>query len=150
VAPSQQWNADGLVQRGTIPRMRPLIAHFLYDPKFYTHWRALLALLLGVTCWFAFSPHPPGLVFKDADKVQHFLAFSSLTLVTCLSMAAGTRQTLGAALGMLMFGIFIELVQSQLPTRTAEFADVVADSVGIAGGLIFLWLLRRFIPKKSR
>jgi VanZ family protein len=110
----------------------------------------LLLLMMSVTCWFAFSPHPPGLEFKDADKVQHFLAFSSLTLAACLGMSAGTRQAMGAAFGMLMFGIFIELVQSQLPTRSAEFADVVADSVGIGGGLIFLWLLRRLIPSAAR
>jgi VanZ family protein len=130
--------------------MLKLAAHVLYAPKFYPHWRALLVLMLGVTCWFAFAPHPPGLEFQDADKVQHFMAFSSLTLVACLGMASGTRQAIWAALGMLMFGIFIELVQSQLPTRTAEAADVLADSVGIAGGLLLLWLLRRFIPKNLR
>jgi VanZ family protein len=47
------------------------------------------------------------------------------------------------ALGLLAFGVFIELVQSQIPGRDAEAMDVVADSIGILGGLLLAWLLQR-------
>jgi VanZ family protein len=130
-------------------RMISVLNALLYDNKYHPYWRVLLLMMIAVTCWFAFTPHPPGLQFQDADKVQHFIAFSSLTLVACLSQAPGVRQAVVAALGMLMFGIFIELVQSQLPTRTADIRDVIADSMGIAGGLLFLWLLRRFLPAQT-
>jgi VanZ family protein len=123
--------------------MRPLKA-VLFDPRYRPHWRALLLVMLVVTCWFAFSPQPPGLKFKDADKVQHLLAFGALTLVTGLTMAAGLRQTVWAVGWMLLFAIFIELVQSQLPTRTADVMDVLADSVGIVVGLCGLWLRWQF------
>jgi VanZ family protein len=127
--------------------MRPLKA-LLFDPHHRPHWRVLLLLMLVVTCWFAFSPQPPGLKFKDADKVQHLLAFGALTLVTGLAMAHGLRQTVWASAWMLLFAIFIELVQSQLPTRTADVMDVLADSVGIALGLLLLWGLRRLGHKR--
>jgi VanZ family protein len=116
----------------------------LFDPRCRPHWRVLLLVMLVVTCWFAFSAQPPGLKFKDADKVQHLLAFSSLTLVTGLTMTHGLRQTVWAMVWMLLFGIFIELVQSQLPTRTADVMDVLADGVGIALGVVLLWGLRRW------
>jgi VanZ family protein len=117
----------------------PSLNDALHHPRFRPHWRVLLLLMLVLTCWFAFTPQPPGFHFKDADKVNHFLAFSSLTWICGLGMAPLRSRLVFALAGMLLFGIFIELVQSQLPTRTADAADVLADSVGIAGGLLLLW-----------
>jgi VanZ family protein len=130
--------------------VKTAVAAWLFDTRHRVHWQALLLVMLVVTCWFAFSPQPPGLKFKDADKVQHLLAFGSLTWVTGLSMAPGLRQTVWAVVWMLLFGIFIELVQSQLPTRTADVMDVVADSVGIALGVLLLWGLRRWGRAKDK
>jgi VanZ family protein len=115
----------------------------LLDSRYRPHWRVLLLVMLLVTCWFAFSPQPPGLKFKEADKVQHLLAFGVLSLVTGLTMAPGRRQTIWAVVWMLLFAIFIELVQSQLPTRTADVVDVLADGLGIALGVVLLLGLRR-------
>ncbi len=128
----------------------PSLNDALHHPRFRPHWRVLLLLMLVMTCWFAFTPQPPGFEFKDSDKVNHFLAFSSLTLVCALGMAPLRSRLVFAVMGMLLFGVFIELVQSQLPTRTAEAMDVVADSVGIAGGLLMLLGARRWASKLLR
>jgi VanZ family protein len=126
----------------------PSLNDALHHARFRPHWRVLLLLMLVLTCWFAFSPQPPGFQFKDSDKLNHFLAFSSLTLVCGLGMAPLRSRSVFAVAVMLLFAVFIELVQSQLPTRTAEAMDVVADGVGIAGGLLLLLGLRRFGAKR--
>jgi VanZ family protein len=125
----------------------PSLNDTLHHARFRPHWRVLLLLMLGLTCWFAFSPQPPGFQFKDSDKVNHFLAFSSLTLVCGLGMAPMRSRAVFAVAAMLLFAVFIELVQSQLPTRTADAMDVLADGAGIAGGWLLLLGVRRFATR---
>ena len=115
----------------------------LHGPRFHRHWRLLLAALLIVISWLAFTPHPPGLEFEDADKLQHVLAFGTLAAVATFAWRAGWRACCGVAFGLLLYGVFIELVQSFLPTRSADAADVAADCVGIAVGLLAAAALRR-------
>jgi VanZ family protein len=140
--------------RGTIlpmpPALRPLslASRLIHSPQFTTHWRVLLVLMIGITCWFAFTPRPPGFEFKNADKVNHLMAFGGMTLAGCLSRPPGARPWLVVLMGMLMFGLFIEAVQSQLPARSAEWADVLADSVGMLVGLVVLKLLQLALPPK--
>jgi VanZ family protein len=123
-------------------------SRLVHSPQFKNHWRVLLVLMIGITCWFAFTPRPPGFDFKDADKVNHLLAFGAMTLAGCLSRPPTSRPWLVVLVGMLVFGLFIEAVQSQLPARTAEWGDVLADSVGMLIGLLVLKLLRLGLPQK--
>lgn len=51
-------------------------------------------------------------------------------------------------LALLAYGGLIEMVQSQIPSRTAAWDDLLADAVGIAGGLLLAALLRRRWPPK--
>lgn len=118
----------------------------LHDPRFRGRWRVLLALLCLVAGWFAFAPRAPSLGFENADKLNHLLAFGSMASVGCLGWAAGRRSAAAIALGLLGYGGFIELVQSQIPGRTAAWDDLLADAVGIAGGLLLAALLRRAWP----
>jgi len=99
-------------------------------------WAALLVLLLFAVAWFAFTPAPPRAIDTGWDKVNHALAFTALTLVAKLAAWPQPRHRLHVTAGLLVFGVCIELVQAQLPTRTAEAADVLADLVGIGSGLL--------------
>jgi VanZ family protein len=132
-----------------MPATMPFITHLLHSSRFHVPLRLLLACMMVLTCWFAFTPQPPNFQFKNADKVNHLLAFGSLTLVAGLSWMSGRTQALAVVVGMGLFGVFIELVQSQLPTRSAEWADLAADSLGIAGGLVLLLMLRRWRPTST-
>lgn len=115
--------------------------HILLKPSRRRHWRLTLAVLLGVVSWLAFKPTValPGLGFED--KLDHFLAFASLALVACLGWSPGRFLFPSVAAAMLSYGLFVELVQSQLPTRSASMADLAADAVGIAAGLWLAHLL---------
>lgn len=100
-------------------------------------------MLLGIVSWFAFSPAPPVAEFEDADKVNHLLAFGTLACVATFCAAPGLRHRLVVAAGLVVYGGFIELVQTQLPTRHGDWADVLADATGIGAGLLLAALLQR-------
>src|SRR5690606_23092692 len=75
-------------------------------------------LPLAVCTYLALSPSPPDRMFRVSDVVLHALAFSYLTFALGLAYPAARLTTLVA--WMLGYGIFIEVVQSFEPARTAE------------------------------
>lgn len=98
-------------------------------------WRLLfVALLVGVT-WLALVPQPPQ-IGTGWDKSNHLLAFSALTVVGALAGALGRRWRTPLAVGLLAFGALIELLQSQIPGRSGEWSDLLADALGISLGLL--------------
>jgi VanZ like family len=86
-------------------------------------------------------------VFGPVDKVLHVLVFFGYG--AWFGAVAGHGKLLRIACALLLWAIFIELLQGALPTgRAAEAQDVVADAVGLVFGLIAArlfarrWLLR--------
>jgi VanZ family protein len=98
-------------------------------------WRILFVAMLVVVLWLAFSPRPPRELDTGWDKLNHALAFGALALSGRFGFPGTRWRVLGIALALLALGVAIEAVQSLLPTRSAELADVLADGVGIAAGL---------------
>lgn len=98
-------------------------------------WQALLVLLMGVIGWLAFSPAPPPVADTGWDKANHLLAFATLAVVASLATWPWPGRAGWVTAGLLAYGVFIELVQAQLPRRSAEGADLLADGVGIVLGL---------------
>ena len=72
------------------------------------------------------------------DKAGHVLGFAALMLWYA-QIYGDTRGRVRCALGALAFGVAIEIAQSLTTYRSAEFADFVADALGVALG----WLLAR-------
>lgn len=99
-------------------------------------WRVLLLALLAVVSWFAFAP----IAFDDRelplDKLRHLLAFGTLAWVAAQGFGPLARRRWRIAAALLAYGVFIELVQSGIPGRQASAADVLADALGIALGLL--------------
>lgn len=122
--------------------MRPLTTQLL-TPQLRIHWRLLLAGLMLLVAWLAFSPANPTEPFVHADKFKHVLAFGCLALVASLAWAPGRPTAMAVTVGLLLYGGFIESVQSQLPGRVASWADLLANAVGIAAGLVLAQALRR-------
>lgn len=98
-------------------------------------WRIALAALLVFVTYKAFSTPSAAVSFVHMDKVLHVCAFVCLTFVASRSWPPGRQSIWGVALGLAIYGAFIELVQSQLPMREASLADWAADTLGIALGL---------------
>jgi VanZ family protein len=120
------------------PAMKALLSLFT-APERRVLWRALLALLLAVITWLALSPAPPKSVDLGWDKANHLLAFASLAFSAVWALWQRPRQWIWLVLALLAYGIGIEIAQSFLPPREADWHDVVADGAGIALGLLAAW-----------
>jgi VanZ family protein len=92
-----------------------------------------LLLLAGVIAvsWLALTPRPPSLADTGWDKVNHVLAFTALAAVAWFGFPASRAPAMATLLG---YGGLIEVAQSFTPTRSAEWADLLADAAGIACG----------------
>ena len=122
-------------------RMRILNALF-HDTRWQPAWRAVLLLLMCMAAWFAFIPAQVPMQSEGIDKVEHFLAFAALGLTASFTSNPGLQRLARAGVGLMLYAGFIELVQTQLPTRQGDWADVLADGVGVAAGLALAALLR--------
>lgn len=108
-------------------------------------WRAtLLALCLLVT-YLALSPHPP----READlfgwdKLNHAAAFAALAWAAVLGFREQRNYGRHVALGLVAYGAAIEIAQSFVPGRASEWGDLLADSLGIAVGMLLATALLRW------
>ena len=87
-------------------------------------WLALAAITL-----LALAPKPPPAADLGWDKFNHVAAFALLGL---LARAAWPRASWWRwALALLVYGALLELAQGQTPNRHAEWADLLADAIGL-------------------
>ncbi|OYU91320.1 MAG: VanZ family protein [Burkholderiales bacterium PBB5] len=80
-------------------------------------------------------PTPPAQVSLGWDKLNHASAFATLAVVVTLGWG---RRWLRHALLLLAYGALIEVLQAMTPTRSAEWADLLADGVGLTTGLLLV------------
>lgn len=69
------------------------------------------------------------------DKANHVLAYAALAATGSLAYR-GVRSWVLVAVGLLILGAALEVVQSALPDRVASFHDVAANAVGVALGAL--------------
>jgi VanZ family protein len=100
----------------------------------------VLALSLTVLVWVMSLlpqenlPHAPG-----GDKLHHALSYAGLMLLW--GLWARTRAALWAVVLLLTaMGIAIELAQRATGYRSFEWADMLADTLGILVGVLLLAL----------
>ena len=92
-------------------------------------WIALVAAL-----WLTLGPSPGQGGGRWVDKIQHAIGFYGLTGLAAAAFARRPLLMLGAA--MLALGAVIEVLQATPAIgRDAEWADLLADAVGIAAAL---------------
>lgn len=100
---------------------------------------AVLALLVATVLFLAPMPDEGESRLPDgADKVAHFLAF---LLVATPFFVARLRLWPLIAVVLIAYGGVIELVQPHFG-RTAELADVIANSAGVLTALPLAMLIR--------
>lgn len=113
-------------------------------------WRTALGLLTAVVLYFALMPHPPHALDTGWDKMNHALAFAALAVCSCFSGPATPRRLLLAGALLVAFGGMIELLQSQIPGRDAEWGDLLADTIGMVVGMLSALSARRIASAASR
>ncbi|WP_437818264.1 VanZ family protein [Sorangium sp. So ce1078] len=86
------------------------------------------------------------------DKIAHFAAFLGLEWLFELALgegAAAPRRRAAVAMSAGVGGL-LELTQAALPYRSAEWLDLLADTLGALAGAGLLMLLARWRPPRSR
>lgn len=91
-------------------------------------------------------PRPPSAADTGWDKLNHVLAFAGPCFAGLAALPRVTRQAaVQLAVGLVAWGGALELLQTQLPPRSGEWADLLADAVGVmVGGAAWAlaqWLL---------
>jgi hypothetical protein len=93
---------------------------------------------VGLMFWLGLAPlgSLPGPQFELADKVWHLLAFGGLAGLlsrTIVYLGHGPlRAAREASLLAVTLGGLLEVLQSMTRYRSADFADFVADALGVA------------------
>lgn len=110
--------------------------------------RALLLALMVVGIAWAVRPlavgEGPENWFPSADKVHHLWFFALLFWIG--HHLAALRPAWALALGLMAYGVGMEVAQSLTSSRSASLLDLAADSVGIALGC---WWVQRTAKKGS-
>ena len=114
--------------------------------RYEKRWRlASGLLLLGVlmaavmpAIWFWDDRVQLASWFGQIDKWSHVASFAVLALWFSGQYARSSYWRI--ALALLAYGVLIELCQRMVGYRHAEWADVVADIIGIALGLLIAWI----------
>ena len=107
-------------------------------------WRWQLAgfLLLILVMIAAMVPKMPFdnlvLQFNISDKVMHIVAFTFLAV--WFSGQYEKRSYWRIAMGLIAFGVLIELVQGTVSYRRSEWLDLVGDASGIVIGLVIAFI----------
>jgi VanZ family protein len=94
---------------------------------------AVLALTMMPAVWLWPDRDQVVRLFDSFDKLAHAVVFAILAIWFAGQYRKASYWRI--ALGLLAFGVFIELCQRLVGYRTAEWLDVVADGVGIVIGL---------------
>jgi hypothetical protein len=110
---------------------------------------------VGLMLWLGLAPLAslPGPEFELADKVWHLIAFGGLAgLLSRTMVYLGHRPSLAAreaSLGAVMLGGMLEVLQSFTRYRSADWADFVADGLGVTLAYAVLWSLDAAAAKDS-
>ena len=101
----------------------------MQDARYFRLWRAIGVLMVLVVCVASLAPSlppPPGL---HGDKVEHFVAYGSLTYWWGMLYPQRTQRWLTCLLFILM-GIGLEFAQRATGYRVLDVFDMAANTVG--------------------
>src|SRR4051794_27646151 len=99
-------------------------------------WLLIGWLLVAVIIYLSLA-EPPSMEMpaENADKYGHALAYATVML-WFMQLYPKTRTRALIGLGLLLLGIALEFLQGMTGFRSFEYADMLADAVGIVLGWI--------------
>jgi len=105
-------------------------------------YRLMLIITSISICYLAFSGGSVNIPVSGGDKISHFSAFFVLAWLVRHAISIRLWQQL---LILMSFGLFIEIVQSNLPSRFASGLDLLADLIGVLTFWLFDWIYHTWI-----
>ena len=104
-------------------------------PRIVTFGFAVTVLL-----WLSLAPTQDLPTITFWDKAEHALAY---LVLTGLGLVLFPRRALTVVVGVLALGVTIEFLQAAMDVgRQGDWRDVAANSVGVAGAVIVVFLGR--------
>jgi VanZ family protein len=122
--------------RGPYRHDRRMVQNAKPAPPRLRHYRLWLAMgwgLVVLIVYLSLGPPLPTSPVADVDKLEHLLAYLSLTLWFGALYAGRTR--LLYALGFLIMGALLEWMQAATPYRFPDPIDMLANALGVGCGL---------------
>ena len=110
--------------------------------RYAQRWRTasvvllLLVLIAALMPALSFFPYRRQLViwFIDLDKWSHGVTFVFLAVWFAGQYRPRSYWRIGV--GLILFGVLIEVCQRMVTYRSAEWLDIAADAAGITAGLL--------------
>ena len=113
-------------------------------------WLVIGYALVALVIYLSASSHPPdsGIELPNFDKVMHALAYFVL-MGWFAQLYHVKKHRIIYALAFVFMGIVLEIVQSFDPARSAELADMVANTSGVLLALLLTRIpaLRQVLKK---
>lgn len=92
--------------------------------------------LVALVIYLSLMPAPPQvLTFDWSDKFEHGLAYTSMSWCFCQLYRTGA-QRIRVVVALIAMGIVIEILQGLSGYRFFEYADILANSVGVWAGFL--------------
>ena len=101
-------------------------------------YRSFFIFMVAFVYLLAITPSsgsPP--LFPYLDKILHFLIFLLLTFILDFCTRRSLKKNYSLIFLLIGFGLFIEISQYFTGTRSADFFDWLADSLGVLVYLLF-------------
>jgi len=110
--------------------------------KYHRLFAALFLLAIVAITILALLPQERAPQLSWSDKLNHMFAFMVLAFLLRMGFRISYFQSLALLIG---YGMLLEASQYFTPDRSAEWADVGADTMGIFFGLKLYKYLRRIL-----
>lgn len=82
--------------------------------------------------------------FEHVDKIGHFLAYFTLSMLFCLIEPARYKQVM-FVLCAIAVGVGLEYVQARIPGRDKSVADAITNTAGLCCGVVFACVCRSWL-----
>jgi VanZ family protein len=92
--------------------------------------------LVGVVAYLSLMPNPPEpFQFHMVDKVEHGIAYAAMSWWFC-QIYQSARSRIAVCAALVAYGVLIEILQGMTGYRYFEYADMLADSIGVVIGML--------------
>ena len=114
---------------------------FLIKKKYIHFFTVIYALIVAVFSAIPVSNSTMSKLFSF-DKILHSVAYTVLTILTCICFAKRKHYLKLALIYCFLYGIILELFQNFIPYRVFEYQDIFFNFSGcLLGIVIFKYIL---------
>ncbi|TCV81292.1 VanZ family protein [Sulfurirhabdus autotrophica] len=104
------------------------------DLKYRNFWLFMGFVWIALDIYLSLMHNPPQILdVHMADKIEHFAAYALLMFWFCQIFWEFSRQ-LKVAIALAALGVSMEIVQGMEGFRVFEYADMLANTIGVLIG----------------